>query len=180
MSTLRFLLILTAAALLPAGAAAQANGHTLAPGDQVRVLAPVWGPRMVQGELVLYRVDSLAVREAATGTRYAVSLGGVRRLLKNEGLDRRRSVRRSALAGLFVGFAVGAVSGPLIAMRREDDDFATMTLLTSLGGAALGGGVGAASGSVFARDHWQPFRMPIRVPPTTPPAPAVGISIPVP
>lgn len=178
MPTLRFLLIL--AALLPAAAAAQANGHTLIPGDRVRVLAPAWGARMVEGELVLYRADSLAVREAATGTRYAVPLGGVRRLLKNEGLDRRRSVRRFGIAGVFVGFAVGAVSGPLFAMSRGDDDFATMTLLTSLGGAALGGGVGAASGSVFARDHWQPFRAPIIVPATAPPAPAVGISIPTP
>jgi hypothetical protein len=175
MPALRALLVLAIALLLPAGAAAQSNGHALAPGDTVRVLAPAWGTRMVEGELVVYRTDSIAVRETTTGVRYAVPPGGVRRLLKNEGMDRRRSVRRSALAGLFVGFAIGAVSGPLIAMGREDENFAGITLLTSLGGGALGIGVGAASGSVFARDHWQPFRTPIAPPPA-----ALSVSIPAP
>ena len=179
MSAFCALLVLAITMLLPAGAAAQANGHTLAPGDTVRVLAPAWGPRMVEGELVVYRTDSIAVLEAGTGTRWAVAPQGVRRLRKNEGLDRRRSVRRSALAGLFVGFAVGVVSGPMIAMGRKDDNFTGITLLTSVGGAALGMGLGAASGSVLARDHWQPFRTPI-VPPTPPAAPLVTVSIPVP
>jgi len=176
---LRVLLVLASAALLPLSAAAQSHGHTLAPGDTVRVLARAWGTRMVEGELVVYRTDSLAVRETATGTRYAVPLAGVGRLLKNEGLDRRRSVRRSAVAGLFVGIAVGVVSGPLIAMSRDDENFAGTTLLTGLGGGALGIGVGAASGSVFAREHWQPFRTPILPPSPASTAPAVSIRIPV-
>lgn len=174
MSALRTLLVLAIATLPPAVAAAQSARPTLAPGDTVRVLAPAWGPRMVEGELVLYQADSLAVRETSTGTRWSVPVDGVRRLLKNEGMDRRRSVRRSALAGLFVGFALGAVSGPLVAMGRNDEHFAATTLFTSLGGAALGTGVGAASGSVFARDHWQPFRTPI------PRAAATVVSIPAP
>lgn len=177
MYAFRALLVVAMAVLMPAGAAAQANGHTLAPGDTVRVLAPSWGARMVEGELVVYRTDSIAVLEAGTGTRWAVEPRGVRRLLKNEGLDRRRSVRRSALAGLFVGFAVGAVAGPMIAMGREDENFAGVTLLTSLGGGALGTGLGAAGGSVFARDHWQPFRTPII--PHAPPPPPVATTAPL-
>lgn len=164
--------ILGLAILQPARADAQANGHTLLPGDTVRVLAPAWGPRMIQGELLLYRADSLAVRDAATGTRYETPLDGVTRLLKNEGLDRRRSVRRWGVAGLFMGFATGVLVGPLISMQRKDDNFAGATLLTSVGGGALGLGLGAAGGSVFARDHWQPFRMPAHAPPPAPVATA--------
>ncbi|HEY0019535.1 MAG TPA: hypothetical protein VGC13_24750 [Longimicrobium sp.] len=155
------LLLLALATMAQVDAAAQDAVHTLAPGDTVRVLAPAWGPRMVEGEVLVYHTDSLAVRESATGRRYAVALGGVQELMKNEGPNRRRSVRRSALGGLFVGFALGVVAGPLLAMGRKDDDFLGTTVLTSLGGGAMGLGVGAAAGSVFARDHWQPFRTPI-------------------
>ncbi|HYR08023.1 MAG TPA: hypothetical protein VEQ60_09650 [Longimicrobium sp.] len=177
-SPLRTLLLLAITLLLPVHAAAQGNGHTLEPGDTVRVLASEWGPRLVEGELLVYRTDSLAVREAATGTRYAAPLQSVERLLKNEGFDRRRSVRRWAVAGLFMGFATGVVLGPLISMERKDDNFVGATLVTSIGGGALGLGLGAAGGSIFARDHWQPFRTPIRSP--APPAATVGVSIPVP
>ena len=174
------LLILALAALRPMGAAAQNNGHTLLPGDTVRVVAPAWGARMIQGELLLYRADSLAVREAATGMRYAVPLDGVTRLMKNEGLDRRRSVRRWSFAGLFMGFATGVMVGPLVSMQRRDENFVGATLVTSLGGGALGLGLGAAGGSIFARDHWQPFRTPIVVPAYPPPAQTVIVSIPTP
>jgi hypothetical protein len=173
------LLIFALAALRPMGAAAQSDGHTLLPGDAVRVVAPAWGPRMIQGELLLYRADSLAVREQTTGTLYTVRLDGVTRLMKNEGLDRRRSVRRWSLAGLFMGFATGVLVGPLVSMERKDENFAGATLVTSLGGGALGLGLGAAGGSVFARDHWQPFRMPVS-PAYAPPAQTVSVSIPTP
>jgi hypothetical protein len=174
------LLVLTLAILRPMGAAAQSNGHTLLPGDTVRVVAPEWGARMIQGELLLYHADSLAVREAATGTRYAVRLDGVTRLMKNEGLDRRRSVRRWGLAGLFMGFATGVLVGPLVSMERKDENFAGATLVTSLGGGALGLGLGAAGGSVFARDHWQRFRMPVTAPAYPPPAQTASVSVPTP
>lgn len=168
-------LLLATLALLPVRMAAQGNGHTLEPGDTVRVMAQAWGPRLVEGELLVYHTDSLAVRETATGTRYAVPLEAVERLLKNEGFDRGRSVRHWGVAGLFIGFATGVVLGPLVSMKRKDENFVGATLVTSLGGGALGLGLGAAGGAIFAREHWQPFRTPIR-----PPATTVGVSIPAP
>ncbi|HEX2079336.1 MAG TPA: hypothetical protein VHG08_16540 [Longimicrobium sp.] len=176
----RALLLLALCAALPARAAAQGNGHTLEPGDTVRVVAAAWGPRVIEGELLVYHADSLALRETATGTRYAVELGGVRKLSKNEGLDRRRSVRRAGTAGLFMGFSLGAVTGPLISMGRHDDSFERTTLVTSLGGGVLGLGLGAAFGAVFAREHWQPFRTPIIPPRYSAGGMALEIRIPVP
>ncbi|HEX5869002.1 MAG TPA: hypothetical protein VFY65_01230 [Longimicrobium sp.] len=167
-------LLIAIALLLPVQAAAQGNGHTLEAGDTVRVLADAWAPRMVQGELLLFHTDSLALRETATGTRYAVPMQQVQQLLKNEGIDRRRSVRKFAVAGLFIGFATGVVMGPLISMNRKDENFVGTTVITGLGGGALGLGLGAASGSIFAREHWQPFRF-APVPATT-----VSLSIPAP
>lgn len=174
-SLLRTLPLIAAALLLPMRGAAQSNGHTLEPGDTVRVMAQAWGPRLIEGELLLYRSDSVAVRETATGTRYAAELSGVQRLLKNQGFNRRRSIRRHATAGVFLGFATGVVLGPLISMERKDENFVGTTVVTGLGGGALGLGLGALSGTIFARDHWQPFRTPIR-----PPATSVGVSIPAP
>jgi hypothetical protein len=168
-------LLLAALALLPMRAAAQGNGHTLQPGDTVRVQADAWGPQLIEGELLVYRSDSLAVREAATGTRYSVPLPGVRRLLKNEGVNRRRSVRRFATAGAFMGVATGVVLGPLISMKRKDENFVGATVVSTIGGGVLGLGLGVAGGSIFSREHWQPFRTPIR-----PPATTVSVSIPVP
>lgn len=173
-SLLRALLLAAIALLLPMRTVAQGDGHTLEPGDTVRVQASAWGPRLVEGELLVYHTDSLAVRETATGTRYAVALEGVERLLKNEGIDRRRSVRRFGVAGLFIGFATGVVLGPLISMERKDENFFATTAVTSLAGGALGLGLGAASGSIFAPERWQPFHIP------SAPAATVSVSIPVP
>jgi hypothetical protein len=174
-STLARWLALAVLTALPSAAAAQ---HTLAPGDTVRVLAPAFHPGVIEGELLVYRTDTLAVRESATGTAYAFPLSAVRRLHKNEGPDRRRSVRKWALAGLFVGTSVGLVGGPFIATADDEGGIVGPTLLTGLAGGVLGLGLGAAGGSIFSNDHWQRFRTPI-VPPA-PPRAEVAVRIPVP
>jgi hypothetical protein len=174
----RCLMLLALAVVLPRGAAAQNGSHTLAPGDTVRVAAPSLHDGVIEGELLLYRGDSLAVREARTGTAYQFPLATIQRLEKNEGVNRRRSVRHWALAGLFVGAAAGLVSGPLIATSEAGGGIVGPTMLTGLGGGVLGLGLGAAGGSMFARDHWQRFRTPI-VPPPTPSA-QVGVTVPAP
>lgn len=147
----------------------EAGPHTLEPGDTVRVSAPALHEGVIQGELLRYHGDSLAVREWSTGTAYQFPLGTIRRLEKNEGRDRRRSVRHWALAGLFIGAATGLVSGPLIATADEGGGMAGPTLVAGIGGGALGFGMGAAGGALFSADRWQRFRMP--VPPPTPQTP---------
>jgi hypothetical protein len=158
--------VLLALALTARSARGQeAAQHTLEPGDTVRVEAPALHAGVVQGELLRYHGDSLAVREASTGTAYQFPLETIRRLEKNEGTNRRRSVRHWALAGLFIGAATGLVSGPLIATADEGGGMAGPTLIAGIAGGALGFGLGAAGGSLFATDHWQRFRMPISPPP---------------
>jgi hypothetical protein len=174
----RLLMALALAAVLPRAADAQDAPHTLQLGDTVRVGAPALHDGVITGALLLYQGDSLGVREASTGTAYRFPLAAVRRLEKNLGRDRRRSTRRWALAGLFIGAAAGLVSGPLIATDVEGGGIAGPTILAGLGGGVLGLGLGAAGGSVFARDRWQRFRTPI--PPYTPPAAQAGVTISVP
>ncbi|HEX2205298.1 MAG TPA: hypothetical protein VHG91_18460 [Longimicrobium sp.] len=154
----------TIAALCLAGAAAlpaAAQEITIEPGDEVRVVAPARAPHRIQGEVLLYRGDSLAVREDGTGTVYEMPLADVRRLSKNVGLDRGRSIRHSVRFGLFLGTAVGAIAGPLIASRdRDPDHFYPILGASTASGVLLGAGIGAAHGAFFAGDRWQAFRMP--------------------
>lgn len=171
------LMVLACALLLPGAARAQ-NRHTLLPGDTVRIAAPSLHEGLIEGELLLYRGDSIAVREASTGNEYQFPLSTVRRLEKNQGPDRRRSVRKWAAAGLFLGAAAGLVAGPLIATADPGGSIMGPTLLSGLAGGVVGLGLGAAGGSVFARDHWQRFRTPI--PPASAPTVQVGIRIPLP
>lgn len=176
---LRWPMALALAFLLPRAAAAQQNGgHTLQPGDTVRVLAPSLHEGVIQGELLLYRADSLGIRDESTGTSYQFPMSTIRRLEKNEGPDRRRSVRRWATAGLFLGGALGLVTGPLIATAEGGGGMMGPTVLAGLGGGALGLGLGAAGGSLFAGDHWQRFRTPIG--PPSAPAAEVGVRVPAP
>jgi hypothetical protein len=172
------LMILALALLPPRTAHGQNGAHTLLPGDTVRILVPSLHTGVIEGELLLYRGDSIGVREASTGNEYQFPLTTVRRLEKNQGMDRRRSVRRWAAAGLFLGAAAGLVSGPLIATADPEGGIVGPTLLAGLGGGVLGLGLGAAGGSIFARDHWQRFRTP--APRAGPPPVQIGIRIPVP
>jgi hypothetical protein len=173
----RLMLALALAALLPRGADAQGARYTLQPGDTVRVGAPALHEGLIEGELVLYQGDSLGVREASTGTAYRFPVDAVQRLEKNLGTDRRRSARRWALAGLFIGAAAGLVSGPLIATEVDGGGIVGPTVLSGLGGGVVGLGLGAAGGSVFARDRWQRFQTPI---PSSAPAAQIGVTLPVP
>ena len=177
-SPARWLLALALALVLPRAADAQDARYTLRPGDTVRVAAPTLHAGVIQGELLRYEGDSLGIRDASTGTVYQFPTSAIRRLEKNEGMDRRRSVRRWATAGLFLGTAVGLVSGPLIATADAKGGMVGPTVLAGLGGAVLGLGLGAAGGAVFAGDHWQRFRTPI--PPAARPAASVGITVPAP
>ena len=174
----RPLILLALAALLPRAASAQNGQHTLLPGDTVRVLAPAHHDGVIEGELLLYQGDTLAVRDASTGTAYRLPLATIHRLEKNEGRDRRRNTRQWALAGLFVGAAAGLVSGPLIAASEDGGGIVGPTVLMGMGGGALGLGLGAAGGSYLAGDHWQRFRTPIHPPAAS--AVRVSVTLPVP
>jgi hypothetical protein len=172
-------LLLAATAARPA--LAQQTPVTLTPGDRVRVSAPPHTPHRVQGELVLYQGDSIAVREEGTGTVYLAPVTSVRSLAKNVGLDRGRSVRRGARLGLFLGASVGAVAGPLLGTDEDTDQFYETIALSTGGGAVLGVALGAAYGALFARERWQGLRMPIRpvMGTTSGGATTVSFSIPV-
>lgn len=157
----RGLLLLSLLLLIPGGVAAQATTNTLLEGDEVRVFAPAFRSGRVRGTVVLYQGSALEVRELGTGSIVTIPLVSIEGLARNEGVNRGRSSWRMARLGGFVGGAGGLVAGPLIATSRAPDQFGEVMLASGLIGTAAGAGLGAIFGAVFARDHWQRFRMPI-------------------
>lgn len=147
--------------LAPGILAAQAETHTLKQGDEVRVYAPSFRSARVRGTVLLYEGSALEVREVGSGSILEIPITSIEMLARNEGVDRGRSSWWMARLGGFVGGAGGLVAGPLIATSRAPDRFTEVTLASGLVGAATGAGLGAILGAVFARDHWQRFRMPI-------------------
>jgi hypothetical protein len=168
---LRFLLALVAVLVLSMPLAAQTPVRAVGPGDEVRVRAPAAAPGVIQGEMLWYHGDTLAVREAGTGREIAIHVDSVRGLALNLGFDRRRSMRRGARLGAFLGAAVGFVAGPFAAMEGTDAEFGSNAALVFAGSTLAGTAMGAAGGALFARDHWQKYSMPIR------PRPRVTLSV---
>ncbi|HEY0036779.1 MAG TPA: hypothetical protein VGB66_08840, partial [Longimicrobium sp.] len=125
-----------------APAAAQREARGIVRGDEVRVRAPSAAPGIVRGEVLLYQGDTLALRQAGTGREFALHVDSIRGMAQNLGFDRRRSTVRGARLGLFLGAAVGGVSGPFVAMGGTEDDFGTTAALMLAGGALAGTGLG--------------------------------------
>lgn len=170
--TILLLLLLMA----PGSLAAQAETNTLRTGDEVRVYAPSFRSTRVRGTVVLYEGSALEVREVGSGSVVEIPITSIEMLARNEGIDRGRSSWWMARLGAFVGGAGGLVAGPLIATSRAPDRFTEVTLASGLIGTATGAGLGAILGAVFARDHWQRFRMPIVPTVATIPG-AIGLSV---
>ena len=137
------------------------NARTLSPGDEVRVHAPSVRPSRIRGTVVLYQGSTLELQERETGQILDVPVAEIRSLALNEGLHRGRSSWYVARFGAFLGGAGGLVAGPLIATSRAPGNFGEVMLVSGIVGTAAGTGLGAILGAVFARDHWQRFRMPI-------------------
>lgn len=145
----------------PGRLAGQAPASTLHPGDEVQVHAPTVRSSRVRGTVVLYQGATLQVREEGTGSLVSIPIQEIRLLARNEGRDRSRSSWWTARLGAFIGGAGGLVAGPLIATTRAPENFTEVTVASGLVGGAAGAGAGAVLGAIFARDHWQRFRMPI-------------------
>lgn len=141
---------------------AQSASQTIAPGDLIRVTATPLGDRRIQGRVVRYETQGLVVRESG-GTEHSLPLDSIRDLSRSLGTDRAGSIRWGAQFGVFMGGAVGLVSGPLIATTYGEDHFERSIAVAGLGGAALGAAIGAGVGALFPRERWETLQIFSRV-----------------
>jgi len=160
------ILVLFALLALAAPAAAQRRAApplTLEVGDTVRVVAPRVSPLPLVGTLSAYRYNELTVRDEGSGEERTVGFPDVEKLARNTGKHRGKSALSGARRGAFLGGAVGAVSGPLLATGDTEDDLKIpgTTVLAAVGGTLVGGVVGGLLGWTLAREEWVEFQRPI-------------------
>jgi hypothetical protein len=163
--------LIVLALLYPSPARAQAV-PVFAAGSLVRIHAPGLTPGRIEATVEAYTHEGLFVREAASGAVYRIpDRRNIHYLAHYRGVDRRYTARRYAMGAGFLGGALGAVGGPLIAVARKDDDGMIRTaILASGAGVALGGLVGALLGGRVSTESWKVYRLPAMRPYQPPPA----------
>lgn len=149
----RFLLTLLGLALVAGAhpAAAQRRDHLS--GKLVRVTAPNFADHVVTGTVTAYTTEGVRVAEQGSGTEYLFPLRSVQRLDIFRGGGAGATASRRARSFGFIGLALGALAGPVLAIVT-DREMATTTLLTAGAGALGGAAVGAASAAARPTEQW--------------------------
>jgi hypothetical protein len=157
----RGITLLLATALLAAAPAARAqDSEALQLGVRYRVRLPklpnVDGPqfpngRMLAGELVERRADSLVLRPHPSTSTVAVPLSAVERLEKSRGISRAASAVEGAVGGAVVGALIGLIFYELD-VRGSGFDTRWEAVGTVAGNTALGGFV---AGLLFPAERWK-------------------------
>jgi hypothetical protein len=164
----KLLFVLAAAALLARAAPATAQ-VVLQPGTRVRVTAPVTpGAQRLVGTVAAADSSGMVLaldadtRRATGRDSVWVPLHTLRRVEVSVGMSRERSKRRSIVTGGLIGGFLGAAGGLLTSGygrdpgERDDNPFA-VTGIATIGGAALGAGVGWYLGGPPA-EEWRAVR----------------------
>jgi hypothetical protein len=152
MRLVRFLTSALLVAVLATPSAAQRRAADLN-GKLVRVTAPNFADHVVVGTVTSYTQEGLGVTEQGSGTERLFPLRSIERLDIFRGGDARAAAPRRARGYGFIGFGLGALAGPVLAITT-DSDMVTSTLATSAGGLALGLAVGALSGTAHPTEQW--------------------------
>ena len=150
------------AALLALVPVTVAGAQTLTPGSRVRVkssqvVVPVVGS--FQG----MRRDTVIVIEDGVGAQvWTFATGAVDRIEISAGMKggNRRPTTRWALIGGGIGLVAGALTAAALEKNSADQ---YNVPLSSLVGAVVGGGLGAAYGYRKLEEHWTQVPLPRRV-----------------
>jgi hypothetical protein len=142
-------LLLSLAAAVPA----EAQRRDELTGKLVRVTAPNFADHVVTGTVTTYTEEGIAVTEQGTGAEHHFPLRSVQRIDIFRGTGAAAAAPRRARSYGFVGFALGVLAGPVLAIVT-DHDFATTTALSAAGGLAGGLALGALSGTAHPTEQW--------------------------
>ena len=156
-------------------AAQPAASQSLSPGTRVRVtsnqmVAPIVGS--YQG----MRRDTLVLIEDGTGAKvWAFNAAAVQQVEVSVGMKggNREPMIRWALIGAGIGAGIGLVTS--VSLENQTGQRYNEAMSTILG-AALGGGLGAFYGSRKLAEHWAPVPLPQRVG-LVPTAKGLGITL---
>jgi hypothetical protein len=148
-----------------AGVTAEAQTQTgipLVPGTRVRVTATNMVAPIV-GSFLEQRGDTAVFIEGGSGRGiWSLTLGQIIRLEQSAG--EKRSNKPYLIKGAAFGAGAGLVASLLFLKAFSPDGTKEWDRTPSMIiGAVAGGGIGAAVGSRFAREHWSAVPLPRRV-----------------
>lgn len=170
----RFVPICLAALAMLASAHASAQQRQLL-GSRVRITAPTVVPGKVTGQVTAFDSAQLVVHDSVSGVDQAFPLRSIQFLEISRGMSRHGSANQRAAVMAFVLGGLGAIGG---AVARPTSSAGSSAALGGVGGALLGGAIGAAWGTSTPRERWEwsvrPFGYDPRpaAAPTAPPAPS--------
>ena len=142
---------LAAFALLASAHAAQAQQRQLL-GSRVRVTAPTVVPGKVTGQVTAFDSAQLVVHDSVSGVDQAFPLRRILFLEISRGMSRHGSANQRAAVMAFVVGGLGAIAGALAHPTKSSGSSAA---IGGLGGALIGGGIGAAWGTSTPRERWE-------------------------
>jgi len=153
---------LAALALLLIASASVASTVRLSVGDRVRITARSVAPKPMIGRIVYGDLLQVTIAlDGGKGDSAEVTRGVAWESIDQiqRSLGKRSSVRRTALEGAAVGFALGA----LFHAAADDDADHPSFLTYSLGGAAAFGILGASLGLYLSNEKWEQLPLDSRV-----------------
>ena len=141
----------TALALLAAADAASAQQRQLL-GSRVRVTAPSVVREKVTGQVTAFDSAGLVVHDSIRGVDQAFPLRSILFLEISQGTTRRGSANsRAAL----MAFALGGLGAIVGAVAHPTKSVGASAGLGGLGGALIGGAIGAGWGASTPRERWE-------------------------
>lgn len=142
---------LVALALLAGADAAPAQQRQLL-GTRVRITAPTVVPEKVTGNVTVYDSARLVVHDSIRGVDQAFPLHSILLMEISRGVSRRGS--GNSRAGL-MAFVVGGIGAIVGAVAHPAKSVGVSAGLGGLGGAVLGGAIGAGWGASTPRERWE-------------------------
>lgn len=167
---------LAAVALLVSADTASAQQRQLL-GSRVRVTAPSVMREKVTGQVVAFDSARLVVHDSIAGVDQPFPLRSILFLEISRGMSRHGSANSRAGLMAFVVGGLGAIVG---AVAHPAKSVGTSAAMGGLGGAVIGGAIGAGWGTSAPRERWEWSVRPFGYDPQRPAVDSAAIASPQP
>lgn len=163
---------LAAVALLASAHAASAQQRQLL-GSRVRVTAPSVAREKVTGNVTAFDSAQLVVHDSIAGVDQTFPLRSILFLEISRGVSRHGSANSRAGLMAFVVGGLGAIVG---AVAHPTKSVGASAAMGGLGGAVIGGAIGAGWGTSTPRERWEWSVRPFGYDPQRPAADSASVA----
>ena len=136
--------------------AAFADEAPLAPGARVRVTLLAHPDAPIAGSLLAYRAESLLLAVEPDSAERTFATADIAKLEHSTGMHSKAG--KGAVIGAVAGGVAAGLLGALFAGAIKEGDSDAIPLVLGVGGAVVGGLVGAAVGEGSKHEGWETVR----------------------